>query len=446
MLPRLEVSNPKIGLHRMLSNSPIVNFHVMNEKNGSDLSSQGRFDGYGPRLATYACDAVYSRGRLIQEPACADRSIYARDRDRIIHSTAFRRLNYKTQVFIYHEGDHYRSRLTHSLEVAQIARSLARKLRVDEDLCEAVSLAHDIGHTPFGHAGERALSHALKEFGGFDHNMQALRVLTNLEQRYANFDGLNLSFETLEGLVKHNGPLVDEKGVMIGEKAGEALPEMLRWYELKFGFGLHQHAGLEAQIAAIADDIAYNNHDIDDGLRAGLVEVEDLRAVPFVWEIVEDIKRQYAGIADHRLVFELNRRLITRMVDDVFAETTKRLAELTPQCSNDIRTAGRPVVSFSAQIATDLAELHSFLYGKVYRSERVMSIMGDAEKIICDLVEHYMNQPEDLPRQWRCRSDIADIKECAGHIRDFIAGMTDRYVIDLHRSLFDVTPNCVSCR
>ncbi len=293
----------------MLSNSPVVNFPV---------KTNGRLAD-GPRIALFGSFCEHSRGRLIAEDLCPTRSPFARDRDRITHSNAFRRLNYKTQVFIYHEGDHFRSRLTHSLEVAQIARSIAHILHLDEDLCEAISLAHDIGHTPFGHAGERALSRALDGFGGFDHNIQTLRALTNLEKRYAQFDGLNLSWETLEGLIKHNGPLIDRQGDMIGDHAGSNMPEMLRWYELKFGFGLHQQAGPEGQVAAIADDIAYNNHDIDDGLRAGLFELDDLREVPFVWDMVTQIRSDYKGIEPTRVVFELNRRLITMMISDVCA-------------------------------------------------------------------------------------------------------------------------------
>lgn len=424
----------------MLSNSPVLKFPVEMKKIRLEPDSYSPLRPEISRLAPYASHASRSRGRLIEEQGCPERSIFARDRDRIIHSTAFRRLNYKTQVFIYHEGDHFRSRLTHSLEVAQIARSLANILNLDEDLCEAISLAHDIGHTPFGHAGERALSRVLKGFGGFDHNIQTLRVLTNLEQRYAKFDGLNLSWETLEGLIKHNGPLVDQNGAMIDGNPECGVPGLLRWYELKFGFGLHQQAGPEGQVSGIADDIAYNNHDIDDGLRAGLFEIDDLQDVPFVWDIVKDIRAEYPDVADSRLVFELNRRLITLMIADVRDETLKRLEELDPQNSDDIRRAGRPVVSFSREFTFRLEELRTFLHQTVYRNERVMRIMVDAEKITEDLVRHYMSRPQDLPKEWRCNTIRVNINECAERIRDFIAGMTDRYIIDLHRSLFDVTP------
>ena len=414
----------------MLSNSPVVNFPVKKHSRLPD----------GPQIAPFASCAKHSRGRLIAEDLCPTRSIFARDRDRITHSNAFRRLNYKTQVFIYHEGDHFRSRLTHSLEVAQIARSLAHILHLDEDLCEAISLAHDIGHTPFGHAGERALSRSLDGFGGFDHNIQTLRALTNLEKRYAQFDGLNLSWETLEGLIKHNGPLIDKQGGMIGETAGSQIPELLRWYELKFGFGLHRQAGPEGQVAAIADDIAYNNHDIDDGLRAGLFELDDLQDVPFVWDLVAQIRSEFRGIENSRVVFELNRRLITMMISDVFAETTRRIDRINPSSSDDVRDADMQMVAFSSEFTLKLAQLRSFLHQRVYRHERVMAIMRDAESVVEDLVEHYMRRPQDMPSDWNCKGVQVNINQCAERVRDFIAGMTDRYAIDLHRSLFDVTP------
>ncbi len=414
----------------MLSNSPVVNFPVKTNARVPD----------GPQIAPFATRAERSRGRLIAEDLCQTRSPFARDRDRITHSNAFRRLNYKTQVFIYHEGDHFRSRLTHSLEVAQIARSIAHILHLDEDLSEAISLAHDIGHTPFGHAGERALSRALDGFGGFDHNIQTLRALTNLEKRYAQFDGLNLSWETLEGLIKHNGPLIDRQGDMIGDHAGSNMPEMLRWYELKFGFGLHQQAGPEGQVAAIADDIAYNNHDIDDGLRAGLFELDDLREVPFVWDMVTQIRSDYKGIEATRVVFELNRRLITMMISDVCAETTDRLDIINPLNSDAVREADMQMIAFSSEFTLKLDQLRGFLHRRVYRHERVMAIMRDAESVVEDLVKHYLKRPQDLPNDWSCAQIGGNNNLCAERVRDFIAGMTDRYAIDLHRSLFDVTP------
>ncbi len=428
----------------MLSNSPLVNFPFSDVKPAAErkknTGSFARFYPGNSQLARYATHGGKARGRLVAERECPSRSLFARDRDRILHATAFRRLNYKTQVFIYHEGDHFRSRLTHSLEVAQIARTLARMLNVDEDLCEAISLAHDIGHTPFGHAGERALQEAFQGFGGFDHNIQTLRVLTRLEKRYIGFDGLNLCWETLEGLIKHNGPVVDSAGRIPSGCQSSDIPDILRKYELIYGFGLHLQAGPEAQIAAIADDIAYNNHDIDDGLRAGLFGIDDLQDVPLVWEIVKAIRAENRGVDDRRLVFELNRRLITLMINDVFCETTTRIETLQPQCSDDIREAGRAVVSFSGGFAEGLEKLQTFLFERVYRNERVMRIMRDAEQMTRNLAEHYLNHPSDLPDRWRCNAGAADINKCARHIRDFIAGMTDRYIIDLHRSLFDATP------
>ncbi|MCP4936600.1 MAG: deoxyguanosinetriphosphate triphosphohydrolase [bacterium] len=414
----------------MLSNSPVTNFPVKTNARSPD----------GPGIAPYASYGEHSRGRLISEKLCPIRSPYARDRDRITHSNAFRRLNYKTQVFVYHEGDHFRSRLTHSLEVAQIARSLAYMLHFNEDLCEAISLAHDIGHTPFGHAGERALSRALDGFGGFNHNIQTLRTLTNLEKRYAQFDGLNLSWETLEGLIKHNGPLTDHQGGMIGKYACLQMPELLRWYELKFGFGLHLQAGPEGQVASIADDIAYNNHDIDDGLRAGLFELGDLQDVPFVWDLVTQIKSEFKGIENSRLVFELNRRLITMMLSDVCEETERRIDMINPLSSDAVREANKQMVAFSSEFILKLDQLRSFLYQRVYRHDRIMAIMNDAESVVEDLVNHYMRRPQDMPNDWNCKGVRVNINQCAERVRDFIAGMTDRYAIDLHRSLFDVTP------
>jgi dGTPase len=392
-------------------------------------------------LAPYASFAGQSRGRQSYEPPCPSRTPFARDRDRIIHSTAFRRLNFKTQVFVCYEGDHYRNRLTHSLEVAQIARSLARLMKLDEDLAEAIALAHDIGHTPFGHAGERALHRVLSGFGGFDHNLQTFRVLTKLERRYADFDGLNLSWEMLEGLIKHNGPLCYEDGRGTGAYSGAYLPPPLLQIDAELGLELHLQTGLEAQVAAIADDIAYNNHDIDDGLRAGLIELEDLEEVELVWSVVRELRVEHPGLETDRLVFELNRRLINLMILDVVQETQNRIADLQPTCLEDIRRAGGALVSFSKGFERQLDQLRDFLYQAVYRHERVMTVMRDAERVVEDLVTHYMNRPKDLPHEWACGMTLVNINECAGRIRDYIAGMTDRYALDLHRSLFDATPN-----
>lgn len=391
-------------------------------------------------MAVFSSRPTASRGRLYDEEECPMRSPFARDRDRIIHSKAFRRLNYKTQVFLFSEGDHFRTRLTHSLEVAQIARSLARSLRIDEDLAEAISLSHDIGHSPFGHAGERALERALRGFGGFDHNVQTLRVLTQLDGRYAAFRGLNLSWETLEGLIKHNGPLARADLSALEREDWQRPNFPLNAFADELLIDLGQQAGPEAQAAAIADDIAYNNHDIDDGIRAGLFSIEDLREVPFVWAIIDRLRSEHERIDDSSLVFELNRSLIARMIGDVVGEAERRLAECAPSCSDDIRNQYRPVIAFSSAFETDIGKLRRFLHARVYRHERVMRVMGRAERIIEDLVKHYMRKPDDLPSEWRCRKVRVNINVCAEQIRDFIAGMTDRYAIDLHRSLFDVTP------
>jgi len=384
------------------------------------------------RLAAYAVDERQSRGRLIDEAASPTRSPYARDRDRIVHSTAFRRLNYKTQVFIYHEGDHYRSRLTHSLEVAQIARSLARSLAVDEDLTEALALAHDLGHPPFGHAGERALDAAMKDAGGFDHNAQSLRVVTAFEKKYANFDGLNLTWETLEGLVKHNGPLDD---------ASHAVPEPMLAYCAEQDLELATFASVEAQVAALADDIAYNNHDMDDGYRAGCFTFAELASLPIAGRVLAEVDAAYPGVEGPRRLNEVNRRLITAMINDLVAESRARLETLQPTSADAVRHAGRAVVGFSDSMHVELDELRAFLFTRVYRHKRVVRIMGDAEGVIADLFRRYAEDANALPAEWRDQAPAQATREFARHIADFIAGMTDRYALAEHRRLFDATPD-----
>lgn len=377
-------------------------------------------------------DERQSRGRRIAEAPSPTRTAYARDRDRILHSTAFRRLNYKTQVFIYHEGDHYRSRLTHSLEVAQIARSIARSLHVDEDLTEAVALAHDLGHPPFGHAGERALDAAMAEAGGFDHNAQSLRVVTKLERKYAAFDGLNLTWETLEGLVKHNGPLLGED---------KPVPEPIREYCATQDLELDTYASLEAQIAALSDDIAYNAHDIEDGYRAGCFSFAELVDVPIVGRLLGEVDAAYPRLEEARRLYELNRRLITALVNDAIAETRARLATLRPESADDIRRAGRATVAFSETMMGELAALRSFLFARVYRHARVMRIMGEAEDVVVELFQRYASDPETLPAEWREEARAQDPRVSARHVADFIAGQTDRYALAEHRRLFDATPD-----
>jgi dGTPase len=392
--------------------------------------------------ARYAADAAATRGRLHDEPRSATRNDFRRDCDRIIHSAAFRRLAHKTQVFVFHEGDHYRTRLTHTLEVTQIARSLARALGLDEDLAEACSLAHDLGHPPFGHAGERALDRCLGAHDsvgphrGFDHNAQTLAVVTRLERRYAVFDGLNLTFETLEGLVKHNGPLTDGGGRPIGRHAARGVAQEIVDYNARQNLELALYASAEAQAGAIADDIAYDAHDIDDGLRAGMFAIEELAALPVLGDILAQIDRAAPGLEPVRRAHELVRRLITRMIEDVILESERLIRRGAPAAVDDIRRAGAPVVAFSPAMAAADRAIKAFLFPHLYRHQRVMRIMEDAEAVVADLFAHYMKSPHDLP--WR---DVpADEPMRARQIADFIAGMTDRYALSEHARLFDSTP------
>ena len=390
--------------------------------------------------APYASAPGRSRGRLHPEPVSATRNAFRRDCDRIIHATAFRRLAHKTQVFVFHEGDHFRTRLTHTLEVAQIARSLARALGLDEDLAEALALAHDLGHPPFGHAGERALDRCLAACGGFDHNAQTLRVVTALEKRYPAFDGLNLSWETLEGLVKHNGPLTLADGSPIGPYRERGLPHAIALHGRTQDLELWSFASAEAQIAAIADDIAYDAHDIDDGLRAGLFALEDLAEVPLIRDILRQIRKEHPTLDPSRPVHELVRRLITRMIEDVIAETDARLRALAPRSADDVRHAAHPVGAFSPAMAEADRAIKGFLYPRMYRHDRIMRIMGDAERLVCALFARYLDRPDDLPAEWAQIVDGGDAAARLRHIADFIAGMTDRYALMEHARLFDSTP------
>ncbi|AZO69608.1 MULTISPECIES: deoxyguanosinetriphosphate triphosphohydrolase [unclassified Mesorhizobium] len=391
--------------------------------------------GYRPRAA-YACDPAKSRGRLFDEVESPTRTPFQRDRDRIIHSTAFRRLKHKTQVFVAHEGDHYRTRLTHSIEVAQIARALARALRGDEDLAEAVALVHDFGHTPFGHTGEDALNEKMAGWGGFDHNAQSLRVVTRLESRYAEFDGLNLTWETLEGLVKHNGPLTDATGK--GLKG--PVPQAIRDYSELHDLELDRFAGIEAQCAAIADDIAYNTHDIDDGLRSGLLTLDMLEKISLPGSILEGVRQRYPALDDVRTGHELMRRQITMMVEDVIVSTTANLARIKPESADAVRAAGESMVTFSAEMAASEKELKAFLYKHLYRHSEVMRVRTEAEQIVKDLFEVYFADPRAMPDGWREGLDRADDRIKARSVADFLAGMTDTYALKEHRRLFDHTP------
>jgi dGTPase len=390
--------------------------------------------------APFASDPGRSRGRLHPEPESATRSAFRRDCDRIIHSSAFRRLAYKTQVFVFHEGDHFRTRLTHTLEVTQIARSLARALGLDEDLAEASALGHDLGHPPFGHAGERALDQCLAAHGGFDHNAQTLHVVTALERRYADFDGLNLTWETLEGLVKHNGPLVDRAGEPSERYRKRGLPRAIADYAAVHDLELWSHPGAEAQAGAISDDIAYDAHDIDDGLRADMFRIDDLARLPVLGDTLREIDARHPHIDPARRAHELIRRLITRMIEDVIAESRRRIAERQPGSVEDVRAAGRPLIGFSAAMAEADRAIKGFLYPQLYRHARIMRIMGEAEQVVRRLFDRYLGAPADLPPEWTGGLDPADETGRALRVADFIAGMTDRYAMVEHARLFGSTP------
>jgi dGTPase len=378
--------------------------------------------------AAYATHWEASRGRIHAEPPSATRSPFARDRDRIIHSGAFRRLRYKTQVFVAPDGDHFRVRLTHSLEVAQIARTLARALGLDEDLTEALALAHDLGHPPFGHSGEDALERAMAPWGGFDHNGHALRIVTRLESRYPGFDGLNLTWETLEGLAKHNGPIVEPGWALAGVDAAWPLE-------------LASHAGLESQIAAIADDIAYDNHDLDDGIRAGLFTIEEITAaVPFVADCWAAVTARWPGVvARRRLVPELVREQIGRMATDLLATTRARLAEIDARCVADIRNAGRTLATLSPALAGEVRALKTFLRERMYRAPAVARLRDPSEAVVEGLFAALHANPGRLPGEWAAHCP-ADEPARTRHVGDFVAGMTDRYALRLYEQLVGPSP------
>jgi dGTPase len=381
-------------------------------------------------LAPYAADWRASRGRLFAEPPSPTRGDFQRDRDRIIHSTAFRRLAHKTQVFTALECDHFRTRLTHTIEVAQIARALARGLRLDEDLAETAALGHDLGHACFGHAGEEVLDQCMGAYGGFDHNAQTLRIVTKLERRYAEWDGLNLCAESLQALVKHNGPLLRADGGPTAryEKTG------LSGYILEFNgivdLRLEEYASAEAQCAAIADDIAYNAHDIDDGLRANLFAPDDLREAPFTAALLEEIDARYPRLEKPRLIHELSRRVITRLVEDVFSESAARLAALQPDSPRAIALAGAPVVAFSAEKWRDLQVLREFLFTRMYRHSAVLPVWKHAQKIVRGLFLHFFARPGDMSEPWATQARTRVEPGRARVVADYIAGMTDVYAME----------------
>ncbi len=376
--------------------------------------------------AAFACRPDASRGRRFPEPGSALRSAFQRDRDRVIHSTAFRRLKHKTQVFVAHESDHYRTRLTHSLEVAQIARTLARTLGLDEDLTECLALAHDLGHTCFGHAGEEALDAAMAPYGGFDHNAQTLRVLTKLECRHIGFDGLNLTWESLEGVVKHNGPL------------GGKLPAAIAEYVASHDLELSTFPGAEAQVAALSDDIAYNAHDLDDGLRAGLFGVEDLADLPLVGPTYAAILREHPDVEAGRAVGELVRRLVGAMVDDALGETHRRLASAAPASADEVRRLGHPVVAFSVGFGHEMAAIKGFLFERMYRHHKVNAMTSRARRVVRALFDLYLAEPNLLPPEWQRRAVVAEKPRLARAVADYIAGMTDNFALQEYRRLFEV--------
>ena len=392
-------------------------------------------------LAAYACHGPLSRGRLHSETEQADeksqslaRTPFQRDRDRILHSSAFRKLKHKTQVFVYHEGDYFRTRMTHSIEVAQIARSMARALRLNDDLAEAVALAHDLGHTPFGHAGEDALQSRMADFGGFDHNEQTVRVLTSLEQRYAGFDGLNLTWETLEGVCKHNGPIT---GDVTARPAIAAI-------DAAFDMRLADYPSAEAQLANMADDIAYLSHDFDDALRAGLFAIKDIADLPQVGPILSEIDASYGELPVERLTHELIRRLISVFVGDMLAQSSASLADIKASSPDDIRGAGRAVIGFSARMAADLETIRDYLFTNMWRHYQVNRMTSKAKRVVTDLFDLFMSETNTLPTDWQMRNGIVitDLvpSNRARIIADYIASMTDRYAMLEHQRLFEPGP------
>ncbi|OAN98126.1 deoxyguanosinetriphosphate triphosphohydrolase [Sulfitobacter geojensis] len=375
--------------------------------------------------APYASDPAHARGRRVREEESTFRSCYQRDRDRIIHASAFRRLKHKTQVFVEHEGDYYRTRLTHSIEVAQVARTISGALGLNGELTEAVALAHDLGHTPFGHTGEDALHAAMAPYGGFDHNAQAIKIVTSLERHYAEFDGLNLTWDTLEGIAKHNGPVTGD------------LPYALAEYDALHDLELHTHASAEAQVAALSDDIAYNNHDLHDGLRAGLFTDEEIIALPLVGAAFAEVDLRYPDTDSYRRRHEALRRVFGVMVADVIDTSRANLESSGATSAHDIRHLGRTVIMFSEQMWRDLQEIRAFLFSRMYRAPSVMIKRAEVTKIVEDLFPMFLENPTLLPRHWARQIEEAaqDQTTLARMVCDYIAGMTDRYAYAEHARL-----------
>jgi dGTPase len=385
-------------------------------------------------LQPFACQPEASRGRLWPERLSSFRSPFQRDRDRIIHSSAFRRLKHKTQVFVEHEGDYYRTRLTHTIEVAQVARTIAGVLGLNTDLAEAVALAHDLGHTPFGHTGEDAMERLMAPYGGFDHNAQALRIVTRLERHYADFDGLNLTWETLEGIAKHNGPVV---GPNADKKHDGPLPYALAEVNAQWDLELDTHASAEAQVAAIADDVAYSHHDLHDGLRSGLFTEDDLMELPVTGHAFEEVDRTYPGLDRMRRRHEALRRVFGRMVEDVIAVAQNRLTSAQPKSVDDIRHMGTTVIRFSKPLYQELKAVRSFLFHRMYRAPSVMAVRADVTRMIDDLFPLFLKQPDLLPAEWQVDVRATqDETQLARMVADYVAGMTDRFAIQEHQRLF----------
>jgi dGTPase len=377
--------------------------------------------------APYASDPKDSRGRLVKEEESHFRSCFQRDRDRIIHASAFRRLKHKTQVFVEHEGDYYRTRLTHSIEVAQVARTISGALGLNAELTEAVALAHDLGHTPFGHTGEDALAALMAPYGGFDHNAQAIRIVTHMERHYADFDGLNLTWETLEGLAKHNGPVTGE------------LPWALAEYGERHDLELATYASAEAQVAAVSDDVAYNSHDLHDGLRAELFSTDELAQLPILRDCFAEVDQRYRGLNYYRRRHEALRRFFGVLVEDVILLARDNLAALAPQSAQDIRLAGRPVIRFSQPVFSDLKEIRAFLFQRMYRAPSVVEMRAKVTHVVNDLFPYFMVHPDQLPKQWRKEVAAAeDETTLARIVSDYIAGMTDRFALLEHARLVAV--------
>lgn len=395
---------------------------------------------YESYLCDYAQKGSKSRGRLIMEHESAHRSPFQRDRDRIIHTTAFRRLQFKTQVFVNHEGDHFRNRLTHTIEVAQIARTISKALGLNEELAESLALSHDLGHTPFGHCGEDVLNQCLSDIGGFEHNAQSLKIVTKLEHRYADFDGLNLTWEALEGLVKHNGPLLNSSGRPTQKYQKNGVPSYVNEYCQKFDLEIDKYSNLEAQVAACADDVAYNNHDIDDGLRANLFQFEDLFILPIIGDVMREVKMQFGHISAKRQMHEANRVIIGIMVEDILENTQTNIEKYKIKTTTDIHNAPVAIGNFSPDILAAIQSLQEFLMQNMYRAKSVIKEREAAAKILVDLFDIYLRKPDNLPHDWQ--QDMgADSSEISRRkIGDFIAGMTDRFAITEHQRLFDFTP------